>query len=164
MGKYDRLGTYLREQGRDLIPMTFAEIERVVGTKLPKSQKSQAWWSNSTSNNVMTQIWLDAGYRTEQVDIAARKLVFRRAAFTTSESSTHGLQEEPRMFKPQDTFTPPLVKVARHPAIGALKGMFTIEPGYDLTTPMMDDDEIAEWEAKLDRIADEHDAWLNRKK
>ena len=68
------------------------------------------------------------------------------------------------MFKHENTFTPPAQKVARHPAIGALKGMFTIEPGYDLTSPMMDDDEIAQWEAKLDRIADAQDARSRDKK
>ena len=31
MSKYEPLGTYLREQGTELVPMTFAQIERVVG-------------------------------------------------------------------------------------------------------------------------------------
>lgn len=162
MSKYDRLGAYLREQGKQLVPMTFAEIERVVGTKLPKSQKHQAWWSNSTSNNVMTQVWLDAGYQTEQVDVPGRKLVFRRADNTTG--ARHGMQEEARMFKPEATFTPPAVKVTRHPASGAMKGTFTIEPGYDLTRPAFDPDEIAEWEANLDKMADELEARMSKKK
>ncbi|HEX4303315.1 MAG TPA: hypothetical protein VHZ78_11010 [Rhizomicrobium sp.] len=161
MSKYARLGTYLRESGGGCLPMTFAEIERVVGTKLPKSQKSQAWWSNSTTNNVMTQIWLDAGYRTEQVDVAARKLVFRRVETPRDEHPGYGLQEEPRMFKPQDTFTPPLVKVARHPAIGALKGMVTIAPGYDIASS--DPEEVAAWEDAIDRKADLLDAGHTRK-
>ncbi len=61
MNKYDRLGAFLRKQARESVPMTFAEIEQVVGVTLQKSQIYQAWWSNSTSNNVMTQVWLDAG-------------------------------------------------------------------------------------------------------
>ena len=35
-----------------------------------------------------------------------------------------------------------------------MKGTFTIEPGYDLTRPALDDDELAEMEANLDRLAD----------
>ncbi len=35
-----------------------------------------------------------------------------------------------------------------------MKGTFTIEPGYDLTQPMFDDDEWAEIEANLERTAD----------
>src|ERR1700752_4620272 len=78
MSKYAPLGEYLRKQRKDLVPMTFAEIERIVGSKLPKSQCYPAWWSNNPWNNVMTQIWLDAGFETEQVDVASGKLVFRR--------------------------------------------------------------------------------------
>src|ERR1041385_6430082 len=81
MSKYDGLGNYLRRQGFAEIPMTFAEIERVTGVKLPpKAQHHRAWWSNNPSNNVMTQVWLGAGYESTQVDMAARKLVFRRLA------------------------------------------------------------------------------------
>jgi len=149
MSKYDRLGTYLREQGRDAIPMTFAEIERVVGTKLPNSQKHQAWWSNSTSNNVMTQVWLDAGYKTEQVDTVAKRLVFRRSDMLSSHP--RGVAEEAHTFDPAP---PPVKQPARHPAIGALKGTFTIEPGWDLTRPALDPEELEEWEASLDRKAD----------
>jgi hypothetical protein len=156
MSKYDRLGAYLRGQDKQLVPMTFAEIERVVGTKLPKSQKHQAWWSNSTSNNVMTQVWLDAGYQTEQVDVPGRKLVFRRVRHATD-----GMREEPRMFNIEAR---PTTKVARHPAIGAMKGTFTIEPGYELTRPALDPDEISEWEANLDRMADELEARMSPKK
>ena len=141
MSKYDALGAYLREQGADLVPMTFAQIERVVGAKLPKSQKQQAWWSNSTSNNVMTQVWLDAGFRSEQVDIAGRKLVFRRVANTAS-----GMQEDAPMFKPA---LPEREKVKVHPAYGAMKGTFTIEPGYDLTKPVYTDDEWQEIEDEM---------------
>lgn len=152
MSKYDALATFLREQGGDLVPMTFAQIEHVVGAKLPKSQKHQAWWSNSTSNNVMTQVWLDAGYRTEQVDIAARKLVFRRVAQRPA-----GMNEEFQMFRPAEPalspFPPaPGTKLTRHPASGALKGMVTIEPGYDIASS--DPEEVAEWEAAADRAAD----------
>jgi hypothetical protein len=158
MSKYDALGAYLRGQGADLVPMTFAEIERVVGAKLPKSQKHQAWWSNSTSNNVMTQVWLDAGYRSEQVDVAGRKLVFRRAANIAS-----GMQEELSVFKSAPNFAPPAKKVDRHPAIGAMKGMFTIEPGYDLAQSPFSQEELNEMEANLDRTADMIEAGLKKK-
>src|SRR5262245_58138820 len=78
MSKYAPLGDYLRKQKVKLVPMTFADIERIIGAKLPKSQRYPAWWSNNPWNNVMTQVWLDAGFETEQVDVVGRKLVFRR--------------------------------------------------------------------------------------
>lgn len=119
MGKYDRLGAYLRQQNKALIPLTFSEIERIVGSNLPKSQDYQAWWSNSTTNNVMTQIWLDAGYRTEQVDTVGRRLVFRRVA-------PAGMQESSAMFQRAPLSAP----AGRHPIFGALKGSFTIQLGW----------------------------------
>jgi len=46
----------------------------------PKAQHHRAWWSNNASNNVMTKVWLEAGYESARVDMSARKLVFRRVA------------------------------------------------------------------------------------
>ncbi len=157
MTKYGRLGDYLRGQGREVVPMTFAEIERVTGVKLPASQKHQAWWSNSTSNNVMTQVWLDAGYKSEQVDVAGRKLVFRRIARPPT-----SLQEEPRMFKPAEPSSKPHEKkMDRHPAFGAMKGMMTIEPGYDIASS--DPEIVAEWDASIERRAALIESGLKRK-
>lgn len=154
MSKYERLGAYLRGQRTERVPMTFAEIERVVGTKLPKSQKHQAWWSNSTSNNVMTRVWLDAGYRTEQVDVERKRLVFRRVR-APQPLPPKGMEDERRMFSHEDkTADAHTRQPRRHPAFGAMKGTFTIAPGWDLTRPALDPEELAEWEANLDRKAD----------
>src|SRR5579872_6940152 len=106
MGKYSRLGEFLRAQRTKEVPMTFAEIERVIGGKLPpNSPHYPAWWSNNPSNNVMTRVWLEAGFRTEQVDVKSRKIVFRR------------VDEKPAA-RPQP---PPVKKGERHPLFGALK-------------------------------------------
>jgi hypothetical protein len=120
MGKYTRLGDFLRTQRSKEVPMTFAEIERVIGGKLPpNSPQYPAWWSNNASNNVMTKVWLSAGFRTAQVDVKSRKVVFRRV-------------EE----KPAQTPSPlPARKGERHPLFGALKGLVRITPGVDLTEP-----------------------------
>jgi hypothetical protein len=120
MGKYSRLGEFLRAQRAKEIPMTFAEIERVIGGKLPpNSPRYPAWWSNNASNNVMTKVWLDAGFRTEQVDVKSHKIVFRRI-------------EQPL---PEASMLPQAKKGGRHPLFGALKGLVRIPPGVDLTKP-----------------------------
>ena len=123
VGKYDPLGAFLRSQGSALVPMTFEEIEEVTGVKLPpKAQHHRAWWSNNASNNVMTKVWLDAGYETEQVDMTARKLVFRRI---------EGFAEGERA-----PLTPPEAQVEnRHPLFGILKDVTILVPGVDLTEP-----------------------------
>ncbi|MFL5237299.1 MAG: hypothetical protein ACJ8EL_06790 [Rhizomicrobium sp.] len=149
MGKYDGLGAYLRAQAREHVPMTFAEIERVVGTKLPVSQRYQAWWSNNTSNNVMTRIWLDAGYRTEQVDTAAKKLVFRRISKSQSSRDVNMTSLEP------EAGQSPGGKPRRSPLFGALKGTFTLAPDHDPTSPMFTGEEWAEIEKEMDEDWDQ---------
>lgn len=111
MGKYEALGQFLLKQTNSLVPMTFKEIERIIGQKLPQSQRYPAWWSNNPSNNPMTQVWLDAGFNTEQVDIGGGKVVFRRVVQSASSEPKSDL----------------------HPLIGCMAGTVTIPPGVDLT-------------------------------
>ncbi|MEX0853950.1 MAG: hypothetical protein WD036_11810 [Bauldia sp.] len=85
-----------------------------------------AWWSNNASNNVMTRAWLAAGFKTEQVDIEGRKLVFRRVAPSGIVDGASGFAEAP---------APELKLPRRHPAFGWMKGTVTIAPGTDLTAP-----------------------------
>ena len=80
MHKYDPLGTYLKSGKFETLSMTFAEIERLIDGSLPASaRKHRAWWSNNPSNSVITKAWLDAGYVTANVDLAAERLTFRKA-------------------------------------------------------------------------------------
>lgn len=124
MSKYAGLGDYLRQQDYQEVPMTFDEIERVTGTKLPeKAQHHPAWWSNNPSNNVMTKIWLAEGFRTERVNIAARKLVFRRVPADRAERASSN---------PKSAISEEEV---RHPLFGAMKGLIRVMPGTDLTEP-----------------------------
>jgi hypothetical protein len=127
MGKYEALGTFLRKQGREQVRLTFTEVEKIVGSPLPPSKRYPAWWSNNPSNNVMTRIWMEAGYRTEQVDIEGETLVFRRVGPPVSPSG--GAVGRGAGPLPDD-----LVH-SRHPAYGCMKGMVTIAPGTDLTAP-----------------------------
>jgi hypothetical protein len=157
---YEPLEKYLIQQPGDFVVMTFAEVERVIGTKLPPSaHKRNEWWSNNPSNHSQAKAWLDAGFETANLDRRAKRVTFKRVA---PSGVRHGMQEEKRMFKPKPETE--RGKVTRHPAIGAMKGTFTIEPGYDLTRPALDPDEIAEWEANLDRMADDLEARMGQKK
>ena len=59
MGKYEPLAQFLRKQQTHEVRLTFGEIERIVGAKLPPSaRKQRAWWSNNPDNSVMTKVWL----------------------------------------------------------------------------------------------------------
>jgi hypothetical protein len=123
MSKYDPLEDYLKQADDEDVPMGFSEIEHVLGFELPPSSRRQrAWWSNNTSNNVMTRAWIDAGFETAEVDMAAEKLTFKRMK--------KGVMKPTVKTAPGD---PEYVKV--HPAWGAMKGMLTIPEDLDLSLP-----------------------------
>jgi hypothetical protein len=130
MGKYSPLGDYLRAQTRNEVPMTFAQIERIIGAKLPESHKYRAWWSNNAFNSVMTKTWLEAGFRTERVDMAGRKLVFRRM---DSPPRSPGFSDEEAAGAPASRGA--ATAASRHPLLGCLRGLMRISPGADLTQP-----------------------------
>jgi hypothetical protein len=120
MSKYDPLRDYLEKQSRPLISMSFDEIERIIRDKLPPAAiHHRAWWSNNATNNVMTKAWRNAGFKSEQVDMEAGTLVFRRDRPRSSEGSvaSEGL--------------PP----GRHPLIGWMKGTLMVADGVELTEP-----------------------------
>lgn len=121
MGKYDPLKAFLDKQRALEVPLTFQEIEKITGVKLPpRAQHHRAWWSNNPSNNVMTKAWLEAGYESAQVDLSARRLVFRRIGKV--EAAERKGPSKPRSGE-------------RHPLFGALKDVTIIPPGVDLTEP-----------------------------
>lgn len=128
ISKYAPLGEYLRRHPMAEVPMSFAEIERVTGVTLPpKAQNYAAWWSNNPSNNVMTKVWLAAGYKTERVDLGARRLVFRRVHGTAPTGNAATGSNLPR--------SQPSTSPRRHPIFGCMRGTITVAPGVDLTEP-----------------------------
>ena len=80
MGKYEPLEKLLKSRGAGRWRASFQELERVLGFKLPQSAcKYPAWWSNDETGHSHAKAWLDAGWRTEEVDIPGRKLTFVRS-------------------------------------------------------------------------------------
>jgi hypothetical protein len=123
MRKYEPLGQFLRKQKRSRIQMTFAEIETIIGTKLPRSKSSRAFWSNNPDNNVMTKEWIGAGFEAKSVDTRAELLIFSRLAKKSdTEVQELGLQRWNNIY-------------------GCMKGMVTIAPGVDITKPAIDIDD-----------------------
>ena len=137
MAKYEPLEQFLKSQTTSQVPMTFGEIERLLEGKLPTSAyRHRPWWANEAVGHSHAKAWLAAGYETAQVDMAARKLVFRRK----STKGRSGLSEPARPFL-RDSAKP-----MRHPLFGLLKGMFTITPDTDLMRPAM-----PEWADMIDQ-------------
>lgn len=119
MSKYESLTDHLKSRAQARVPMSFAEIEKVLGFGLPRSSRiHRAWWSNNPSNNVMTRAWINAGYRTEQVDIETGNVVFKKDKAESGDAPA----QHPKRKGP-------------HPLFGALKGTTIIPPGVDITEP-----------------------------
>ena len=78
MSKYDPFGAFLRAQKADEITLSFDKIEKILGFALPASQDNYAWWSNNADNNVMTKVWLEAGWRVKHIKLREREIVFHR--------------------------------------------------------------------------------------
>jgi hypothetical protein len=150
--KYNLLKAHLAAQSADRISMSFAQVAIAARVKLPASAFRYAqWWENDPVHHVQAKAWIEAGYVTEQVDLAGQKLVFARAP-----RRARGVREMKQGFAHESS------PGANHfPLFGWMKGTFTIEPGYDLTRPALDPEEMAEWEASLDRKADRYLRRLN---
>ncbi|MDE0332699.1 MAG: hypothetical protein OXL41_12590 [Nitrospinae bacterium] len=133
MSKYAPLTTHLRNSGRVSVPLSFDKVERIVGAKLPPSAfKHRAWWSNNPTNSVITHAWLEAGYKTANVDMAGRKLVFQKYAKSESAPEAFDDPEAPNGAD-ADYFSR---------IYGALQGTVTIHEDTDLTFPVG-----VEWDA-----------------
>ena len=122
MSKYDPLREFLEKQPRPVIRMSFEQIERIIGEDLPPSARHhRAWWSNNQSNSVMTRAWREAGFKSEQVDMEAATLVFRRVDRAQSDEGRLASSAGPLP--------------GRHPLIGWMRGTLTVTEGVDLTQP-----------------------------
>jgi hypothetical protein len=128
MSKYEPLPQFLISVGGSAHRMSFAEIERILGFKLPKSAyEHEAWWSNNATGHSHARAWLKFGWRTEAVDLANRKVTFQRA-------------KAPAKFEPSTKRDP----------WGCMAGTITVLPGLDLTAPTDD-----KWNAEDGRLLNE---------
>lgn len=122
MSKYAALTEYLGRLPQREVRLTFGDIERLLNVSLPKSARShRAWWSNNGDNSVMTKAWIDAGWRSEKVDMMSETLVFRRIdADETSPAAAAPSPDAPAPRQPR--------------IIGRLRGTVTITG--DVTQPV----------------------------
>ena len=132
MSKYAALEVHLRESGQETVSMTFADIEQIIGSNLPSSAfKYRPWWSNNPSNSVITHSWLAAGYKTANVDMAGRTLVFVKSTQYVPAPESGGRVLRDAAAAPAATEAASFSFV-----FGALKGTVTVREGTDLTAPI----------------------------
>lgn len=127
MSKYEPLPQFLMRSERMVYRLSFSEIERILGFKLPKSAyQHEAWWSNNATGHSHARTWLKLGWRTEEVDLVGRKVTFRHLG----QASAGATQK-------------------RDPW-GCMAGTVTILPDTDLTAPSGET-----WNAEQARLLNE---------
>lgn len=85
MSKYDPLYDTLKHvpEHVDDVTLTFAQLEDVLGFRLPASaHKHRAWWANPSTpdHHPYAQAWLGAGWKVDSVDRHAGWVRFIRVA------------------------------------------------------------------------------------
>ena len=132
MSKYKPLERHLRASGKPRLALTFSQVEKILGIRLPASaRRHPAWWSNNDRSHVQAQAWRVTGYRTEQVDISAEKLTFVADSF------------------PLPGPSPALTGKAERTSaalFGSMKGTTIVMPEVDLTQPT-----APEWDVRSDK-------------
>lgn len=122
MSLYAPLGDFLDRADGGSVRMTFEEVEQIIHRTLPNSAyRHREWWSNNPTGHSHARSWVEAGWRTETVDLENRVLVF-------SKKKSGAASPTPK--RVPDPF-------------GAMRGSVVIAPGVDLTEPTGE-----EWEAE----------------
>lgn len=98
MSKYAALGQFLDSQTRHEVPLSFREVEALLGFGLPKSAREfPPWWANQADGgHSQCRAWMAKGWRTSQVDVVREHLVFIRDA---RREITPGLAEAQSRFE-----------------------------------------------------------------
>ncbi|MEM1539087.1 MAG: hypothetical protein QXW82_02580 [Candidatus Bathyarchaeia archaeon] len=108
--KYGALTSYLKFRAAftDTVKLSFAQIDGIIGDNLPMSAfRSESWWDNS-QNNVHSKAWLEAGWKTVEVNLKEGYVVFQKIKGLPTASFR--VKTESKLEKP---FTPVPSKIFR---------------------------------------------------
>ncbi len=79
---YARLGAWLAVQSAPRATVPSAEVEAIIGRRLPPSARTTTtwWWSSERRGPLPARAWLAAGWRLEAVDRQAAVVTYVRVA------------------------------------------------------------------------------------
>jgi hypothetical protein len=86
MVKYEPLREYLSGRPGDEEPMTFGQMEQLVGPLPDSARKHRAWWANDNKSQALA--WRAAGWHVASVNQASGQVVFARGVKGGASSGT----------------------------------------------------------------------------
>jgi hypothetical protein len=101
--KYGALTRYLKFRAAftDVVKLSFAEIDGIIGDNLPMSAyRSEEWWGNSLQRG-HSKAWLDAGWKTKEVNLKEGYVIFQKTEEIQKRSSRKTIRD-----KTKEPFTP----------------------------------------------------------
>ncbi len=90
MGKYEPLRDYLAGRSGDEQPMTFSQVERLVGPLPYSAHEHRAWWANDNKSQALA--WRAAGWHVASVNQSSGHVVFARGIKGGSSSAGQRVQ------------------------------------------------------------------------
>lgn len=77
-GKYGALGSHLAEVQAETVTLSFSDVERIIGGRLPGSARNhRAWWGNH-EGNPQARSWISAGWKVDAVNPSAGQVTLKR--------------------------------------------------------------------------------------
>jgi hypothetical protein len=101
MGKYEPLAAHLEGVGNDSWTANFAEVEEVLGFPLPPSaHRYREWWANQRGGgHSQAKGWQDAGWKVWEVDLAGKRVEFRRKASPRADDVGHSESSDEELMR-----------------------------------------------------------------
>lgn len=99
--KYMKLSQFLARRARGLseITLSFREIEKIIGERLPESARTRkVWWSN-VRGRMPSEAWLTVGWAVKEVDLEKEIVRFIREAEPKEEAKRKTVEEAGPEFK-----------------------------------------------------------------
>jgi len=82
MSKYKPLGMYLENCRENIVSLTFAEIESILGFSLPVYMLRHAacWYGTAEASptHVAKGVWCSHGYQVDTLDLIAKTVAFKK--------------------------------------------------------------------------------------
>jgi hypothetical protein len=85
LGKYKPLRGFLAGLAGDEEPMTFTQLEQLVGPLPDSAREHRAWWGNDDYKS-QSQAWRAAGWHVASVNQSSGEVVFARGSMAERQS------------------------------------------------------------------------------